>query len=71
MSDDEMTIDDSKLLLNGIGGVLIRIFVYSVTSGGAVRRRGRGFQNTGKWLGRTSPNILTNHLLIQGETMEP
>ena len=27
MSDDEMTIDDCKLLLNGIGAVVIRLTV--------------------------------------------
>jgi hypothetical protein len=70
MSDDEMTIDDSKFLVDGIGTVVIRFFAFSVASGGAVRRRGRGFQNTGKWLGRTSPSILTNYILLQGQTME-
>ena len=68
MSDDEMTIDDCKLLLIGIGAGGNQIDC--LVAGGVVRRRGRGFQNTGKWLGGASLNILTNYTLIQAQTME-
>ena len=70
MSDDEMTIDDCKLLLNGIGAVVIRLTVQWPL---AVPLEGEA--EASKTLASVWDTLLraflTNNIVIQGRMMEP
>lgn len=70
MSDDEMNIDDGKHRL-WIYPRLFNRFIPSVAAGGAVRRRGRGFQTSAGAPYRTSLlNLKAEGFLVVKETIQ-
>ena len=59
MSDDEMTIDEGAKLFRPLpsdGPLTLGCFISTVAAGGSVRRRGRGFQNSGS-LSSSTPSF--------------